>query len=223
MNQTLSRPAFVATYDDGAERRLMPINDRELTRTEMFVRRVLAGDSIARGRYALLIASLFDVATMNPFERALIARGLIVCNAEANAWDGARTEATIRRFDVALVANVSGLVYDAIVTAGHDPAQLLQGKIVYASDTGYERLAGTPGIDLRRWATIGPVLAIEGSDGGGVHYDAREWTVEPVGNTTFVSSRLDRATPFDRLAVPIACRINPEPSPSGAFGERIVL
>lgn len=217
------RPAFIGGYDDNGRRKLMPVSDRELARTEAFVRRVLIGEALDRGRYALLIATLRDAPQMMPFERALIARGLVVCNAEANAWDGARIESIIRRFDVVMVATVNATVLDALSNAGHDPVKLFQGKIVWASGAGYNKLAGTPGIDVRRWATIGPALAIEGKHGGGAHVDGREWHVETDADTTYVSSRLDRAMAFDRLAVPLKAKINRAPCPSGAFGPRIIL
>jgi hypothetical protein len=217
------RPAVIASFDDRGTRRVLPVSEREMARTEAFYRRVLASDWELRGRFGLIIGTQADAPFLAPFERALMARGAIVCNSEANSWDGARTEATIRRFDVALVAVVSGIVLDAIGNAGFDPAVLFQGKIVWASGDGFERLKGIDGIDLRRWIPLGPAVALEGRHRGGAHYDGREWMLETEGDTTYVTSRLDRAMRFDRLPVDLACSINEAPCPGGALGPRVVL
>ncbi|MET0371122.1 MAG: hypothetical protein ABW039_07065 [Sphingobium sp.] len=217
------RPALVASFEDRGTRRLLPVSEREMIRTEAFLRRVLASDWGLRGRFALILGTQGDAPMLAPLERVLMSRGAVVCNSEANSWDGARTEATIRRFDVALVAVVTGVVLDAIANAGFDPVKLFQGKIVWASGEGYERLKDAEGFELRRWLTLGPAFALEGRHRGGAHYDGREWHIESDGGTIYVSSRLDRAMLFDRLPVDLACSINETPCPGGALGPRIVL
>jgi hypothetical protein len=217
------RPSAVAQFDHNGTPRLLPISEREVSRTEAFYRRVLASDWNLRGRFGLVIGTQGDASFLAPFERLLASRGVVVVNSEANSWDGARTEATIRRFDVALVAVVSGVVLDAIGNAGFDPVELFQDKIVWASGDGYTRLEGAKGVDLRRWINLGPAVALEGRHGGGAHVDGREWNIEAEGDTTYVSSRLDRAMAFDRLPIDLACTINTAPCPGGALGPRIVL
>lgn len=224
MTETMTlRPTVVAQYEHGGVKKLLPVSEREILRTDAFFRRVLASDWDLRGRFGLMIATQGDAAHFAPFERTLISRGMVIVNSEANSWDGARTEATIRRFDVALVAGVSGIVLDAIGFAGFDPVKLFQGKIVWAIGDGFERLKGAEGIDLRRWIPLGPAIAIEGRHRGGAHYDGREWLIEAEGDKTYVTSRLDRAQSFDRLEIDMACTINEAPCPGGALGPRIVL
>ncbi|WP_162986976.1 hypothetical protein [Sphingomonas paeninsulae] len=217
------RPSVVAQYNDNGVPRLLPVSEREVGRAESFYRRVLASDWNLRGRFGLIIGTQGDASFLAPLERMLMSRGVVIVNSEANSWDGARTEATIRRFDVALVAVVSGIVLDAIGNAGFDPVELFQGKIVWASGEGYTRLQSAKGIDLRRWINLGPAVAIEGRHGGGAHVDGREWNIEAEGDTTYVSSRLDRAMSFSRLPVNLSCTINDAPCPGGALGPRIVL
>lgn len=225
MSATMSmiRPSAIAQFDDNGTTRLLPISEREVGRTASFFRRVLASDWDLRGRFALILGTQADGYFLSGFERALHERGVTVCNSEANSWDGARSEATIRRFDVAIVAVVTPVVLDAIRNAGHDAKTLFQGKIVWASGAAYDALDGTAGIDLRRWIPLGPAFAIEGRHRGGAHYDGREWLIETQGDTLYVTSRLDRAMPFDRLPVALAARINTDPCPGGALGPRLVL
>ncbi len=220
---TMLRPAAVSGYDDNGTRRLMPVSERELVRTESFLRRVLRAELPLRGRYALITSTMRDMPQMTPFERVLISKGVICCGAEANPWDGARVESIVRRFDVAVVAVITAMVLHAVRSVGHDPLTLLRGKIAWASGAGYDELRGVADIDLRRWAMIGPALAIEGRHGGGAHVDGREWKLEPEGDCTYVSSRLDRAQAFDRLRVDMPVRIVAEPCPSGAYGPRVAL
>ena len=215
--------SFVARYRIGTAQHLMPIGARECDRTQEFFARVIREERIARGRKALIISSFAAAAAMLPFERALIEMGLIVCNSEASPYDGARTEATIRRFDIALVAPVSGVALDAIAAAGFDAAILFRGKIVWAKPDAYARLQNIDGIDLRRWIEIGPVTAIEAKQGGGALIDGREWTLEPEGLTTFVTSRLDRATRFNRLRVPVALSLNRHEFQATLPGPRVIV
>jgi hypothetical protein len=217
------RPMAISGYDHNGTRRLMMVSEREIGRAETFLRRVLRAEALPRGRYALIISTFRDMPHMMPLERVLIQAGVINCGSEANLYDGARIESTIRRFDVAIVAVVTATVMTAIRSAGHDPRKLFHGKTVWASGKAYDELSGEPGIALRRWEVLGPALAIEGPHGGGAHIDGREWKIEPEGGVTYISSRLDRAQPFHRLAIERACRVVDEPCASGAFGPRIEL
>lgn len=216
------RPLAIAGYEVNGERRLMPISEREIARAESFILRLLGSETLRRGSYALCIATMYDAADMIPFERVLAMKGLICCFSEASPYDGARIEAAIRRFDISLVAVVTGTVLDAIRSLGFDPVKLFQGKVVWASGEGYAQLKGAEGLDLRRWAHLGPALAIEGKHGAGAHVDGREWKIEPEGGATYVSSRLDRAQAFRRLRVDTTVKLNPEPCASGLFGPRIL-
>ena len=217
------RPMAIAGYDENGTRKLIPLSERELMRAETFIRRVLRPDGFQRGRNALIVSTLRDAIYIIPFERALHAMGLVCCHSEANPYDGARIESTIRRFDIALVAVVTPVVMKAIRAMGFDPATLFQGKVVWASGEAYDELKGAAGIDLRRWVTLGPAFAIEGKHGDGAHVDGREWKVECEGGATYVSSRLDRAQPFDRLRIDLPTTLNAAPCPSGAYGPRIGL
>lgn len=217
------RPVAVCNFDENGVRKLMPVSEREMMRAELFLRRVLSADRLERGRFALIISTLMDAPYVIPIERVLTSNGMITTNCEASPYDGSRIESTIRRFDVAMVFGVSALVLDAIASAGFDPAKLFEGKIVWACGEGFERLAGVPGVDLRRFESIGPVFAFEGRHGGGLHVDGREWLLEPDGEVTYVTSRLDRATPFERLKINRKLTISPDPCVGGAFGPRVLL
>jgi hypothetical protein len=223
MNATSTPASYIARYMLGGAPHLLPVGARECQRAEEFFARVIREEDVARGRKALIIATLAEAATMLPFERALIKMGLIVCNAEASPYDGARTEATLRRFDVAVIAPVCGTALDAIAVTGFDAALLFRGKIVWAKPDVYARLQNAPGIDLRRWLDLGPVMALETRHGGGLLVDGREWRVEPEGNATYVSSRLDRAMPFERLRIPVAVKLNEHTYNANLPGPRVII
>lgn len=223
MSATSLLPLAVSGYYANGTRKLMAVSHREMFRAETFLRRVLRAERPVRGRHALIISTLLDLPQIMPLENVLISMGAICCCAEANPYDGARIESIIRRFDVAVVAVITDIVLQAIRSTGHDPLTLLAGKIVWAAGAAYETLQAVPDIDLRRWAMLGPVLAIEGRHGGGAHVDGREWEIESEGGATYVSSRLDRAHDFHRLRIDMPVKIVTGPCRSGAQGPRIVL
>ena len=216
-------PALVSSYDENGVRKLMPVADRELQRCELFIRRVLSADRWSRGRFALVISNLMDTAHIVPLERVLSSNGLVIANCEASPYDGSRIESTLRRFDVPVVFEISPLVLEAIKMVGFDPAAMLNGRTVWASGAAHQALKGAADIDLRRYELIGPVLAMEGRYGGGLHVDGREWRLEAEGEAAYVTSRLDRATDFRRLKINRSLAFNPEPCASAASGPRVLL
>lgn len=218
-----SSPIYIARYLRDGAAYPMPVGAQESARAQHFFACVLREEGIARGRKALIIGTLAEANALLPFERALIDVGLVVCNSEASPYDGMRTEATIRRFDVALVAPVSGVALDAIAAAGFDATDLFRGKIVWAKADAYARLQGSPGIDLRRWLDIGPVTAIEPRLGGGLLVDGREWRLEPEDNALYVSSRLDRAMDFTRMKFHLAAKPNLHPYNASLPGPRLEI
>jgi hypothetical protein len=217
------RPTVIASYEDNGERHLLPISERELARSEAFMRRVLAPDRLKRGRFALITATLFDATHTISLERALMTMGLIICSAEASPYDGGRILSICRCFDVAIIAAVTPVVLGAIRAAAGDPLEVFKGKIVWANREAYDELKGAEGIDLRLWIVLGPAVAVETKYGDGLHVDGREWKVEPKGDVTYLTSRLDRAQGFDRLPIHKSVKLNKEACPSGNYGPRIMV
>jgi hypothetical protein len=214
-------PSTVGQYNENGIQKLLPVSERELQRAEAAIGRVLSADALGRGRHCLIISTLSEVPTVGPLERALMARGLIICNCEASPYDGARVESTIRRFDIALIAPVSRLALDAIAAAGFDPEQLFQGKIVWAKPDAYIRLRSVAGLDVRRWLPLGPAVGVECRFGGGAHVDGKEWHVECDDAATYITSRLDRAMHFERLRLDMTLNIEHTPCSCGATGPRV--
>jgi hypothetical protein len=211
-------PAFIGRYVTGGVAYPMAVGEREHLRAQGFFHRLLRDQAPFRARNALIVSTLAEAANMLPFERALIDLGAAICAAEANAWDGMRAESILRRFDVAIVAPVGAITLDAIAAAGFDPAVLFRDKLVFAKPDAHARLQGAPGIDLRRWLEIGPVVALEHRLDGGLVYDAREWSIESDGTKTWVTSRLDRAHHFDRVEIDMGLRFD-----GGNRGARILI
>jgi hypothetical protein len=152
-----------------------------------------------------------------------MSRGLVVYNVKGNPDDGARVEPIVRRCDVAAVFGVTATTLEAIAAVSFDTATLFRGKRVWASGEGYAKRSAAQGIDLRRWETIGPVLAIAGRYGGGLPVDGRAWLIEPEGDQVCVSSRLDRALTLQRRPFAWRASLNLTPCVSGAYGSRIIL
>lgn len=220
--QTSEQPLFVARYRANGHDHWMEMGEAEIARAQTFFTRVVRLENFPVDSKALIISSYADAAFMNPFERALIDLGMVITASENSPFDGARTEATLRRFDVRLIAPVSAMALDAVIAAGHDPLQIFKGRVVWAWPDAYERLKGADGIDLRRWFEIGPVILFENARGV-LAYDSREWSIDFKGAQATVSSRLTRRHVFDALQVTLPCGMEHGPVEDGFAGGRAVI
>jgi len=220
--QPPEQPLFVARYRANGQDHWMEMGEAEIARAQTFFTRVVRLENFLLDSKALIISSYADAAFMNPFERALIDLGMVITASENSPFDGARTEATLRRFDVRLIAPVSAMALDAVIAAGHDPLQIFKGRVVWAWPDAYDRLTGADGIDLRRWFEIGPAILFETARGVLV-YDSREWNIEFNGTQASVSSRLTRRHGFDALQVALPCPMEHGPAENGFAGGRAVI
>ena len=122
-----------------------------------------------------------------------------MCNVDASEFDGARLESIVRRFQPAAVFGVNGDILKSLRGLGHDPVKLFAGIPVWARPDAYAELAPFAAqLKLHRWMEIGPAFALECGERNGVHYDAREWSIEAEGGELLVTSRMARATTFER-------------------------
>lgn len=201
----------------------LPVSGAEMQRTQMAVERVLASFSVERERLVLLISLLEDSAFAIPIERAVMSLGLLITNADTSPYEAARIESILRRFDVAAVIGVSKVTLDGLAAAGHSPADLFSGRIVWAYDEALEPLRDVPGITLRRMREIGPALAMECVDGSGLHVDSGEWLVEMEGGEVLLTSRLARSTPFRRYRTGVSGSLSDAPCACGNADLKIVL
>jgi hypothetical protein len=189
----VQQPVMIGYYEDATGPQFAPVARPELDRAQEAYFQVISTFRFTPRSKVLVISRSREAAQVVPFERACVAANMVVCNADSSPFEAGRVEAFIRRFEIAAVAGLSAEVLDALVAAGHDPAKLFAGKVVWARSGAYERLAGLPSISLRRWTMVGPALCIECAHGEGPHLDSREWTPSVQAGRVVLKSRLPRA------------------------------
>ena len=208
---------------DGGVRQFLPVSAPELLRTQAMLERVVGSFRFAQGRFVLLISFLEDGGYAIPFERALMALGLLVTNADNSPYEALRIESICRRFDVAAVAGVTADVLDGLDTAGYAPETIFGGRVVWAFPSAYERLAGIPGITLRRLLELGPAFALECREGAGAHVDGQEWDCRADHGEIVLTSRLLRATGFQDHPTLVRGHVLTGPCGCGSVDVRVRL
>ncbi|MDB5969923.1 MAG: hypothetical protein JWQ90_2373 [Hydrocarboniphaga sp.] len=218
-----ARPAaVVGRYLITGQFHFLPASERDIDRAKQAVGRILDTYAFARGRHTLVISTLGDVVQMLPLKLAMVDRNLIVCTADASPYEFGRIRSMIGRFDIAAVFGVTAAVLDGLIASGTDPAALFKGKVVWARPDAYARLQNAADIELRRWIELGPALALECRCGDGAHIDSLEWQLDRADDgELLVSSRLDRALSFVRMATGIRATLTRDLCGCGHPGPRV--
>jgi hypothetical protein len=221
MSYKTLEPALVGSYPHGTRRDFLPVSPAELGRTQYAIERVLRSLDLGVGRFVLLISLLENGAYAMPFERAIMNLGLLCTNADNSRYEAQRIESICRRFDVTAIAGVTGEVLDGLAEAGHALDTLFGGRVVWAHLDAYDRLKAVPRIVLRRVAEVGPALALECSEGQGLHIDSNEWDLQEAEGAILLTSRLLRSANFYRHPVLVEARLVSQPCGCGNGDLRI--
>lgn len=214
---------LIGRYTVGDEAHFLPLSIRELSRASEFAGCILDTAAIAPGRAVLLVCQFEEAAQFVPIEEALTERGLILTNAEASIFDGARALSVLRRFDVACVIGINAALLDSMMALDADITALLKGRIVWARRCAYERLAALTGFTLLRYLEVGPALGLECIESAGAHIDAREWELASIGGEIRVSSRLARVVPLEKAPTGVFARIQHSVCACGLSDPRVCL
>ncbi len=192
--------SLVGRYLLKGEAQFFPSNPVELRRIGDSIGEVIDSFGSLTGRYALVISMIEEAVQFVPFELAVIARRMIVTNADASIYEGGRVEAILRRFDVPLVLGVNAAILASLRGAGHDPIKLFAGRTVWAVPSGYDELKGhDQDFRLLRWMEFGPAVGLECIEAAGVHVSSMEWLLDEEDGEIVLTSRLPRCLPADRL------------------------
>lgn len=213
---------LVGCYTSSGTHQLLPVSGAELMRAQAFVLRLLSTFHFRTGEKVLVTSELKDVVQSLPFERAVMAYGMVVCSADSTFFDAARVESILRRFQPVAVMGLSGATLEGLQAAGHAPVELLQGPVIWARPCAYEKLEGS-GLNIRAWREIGPAVGMECEHANGLHFDRFEWEVETKDDELMVTSRLQRAQPFMRHATGVHGRIDFDACPCGNSDPRVII
>jgi hypothetical protein len=224
VNASSASTYLVGRYLIGDEPYFLPVSQIDLDRATKAYGAVLDSFPAHKGRYSLTISRVEEAVQYVPFEDAVIARQMTVTNADASIYEGARVEASLRRFDVAFVVGVDASILESLRGLGHDPHALFAGKIIWARPDAYAQLReGASGYQLLRWVEFGPAVGVECSKAAGVHLCSQEWAVEEDGGEIVITSRMPRVQPVSKLRTGVRGAVVHEPCTCGAKGVRVSL
>jgi hypothetical protein len=191
------QPLFVGHFYDGSQWQYLPMSDREVRRAMRAILQVLDSFRFPARSCALVLAGHDEWAMSIPLEAALTNNKMILFNADASPYEAPRIEAFIRRFDPPMVFGPTADVLQGLESAGHTLGTLFDGRVVWAGDApAYHRLKAETGARVFRRMMVGPALAMECSQGCGLHVDAEEWALEQEGGEIALSHRLGRNPPL---------------------------
>ena len=186
------RPDFIGTMSAGGTVQFYAASAAEIDRGAFAIVRVLRSFRFAPGSTILTISTVPEIVQYGVFERAVQMLGMLGINADDSPFDAGRVESISRQFRPAAICGVSAATIEGLRALGHDPAECVGGRTVWARPDAYVAVAALPGVDARRVVSIGPAFALECAHGS-VHYDAREWLIRAVDGTLRISSRHLRA------------------------------
>lgn len=219
-----AEPMAVGSYRDATGTlQLLPYSQGEYERAIQAYQHRLGTCHFRTGEQVLVVSTFDESFQFGSLGRALQGFGLVLVSCDASYFDAARSESCLRRFDISAVAGINAAVLDGLIALGHDPLKLLSGPVVWARPDAYERLAGEPGIRLRRWLDLGPAVAMECSHGLGAHIDRKEWQVTAEDGEIVLSSRFARAMDFANYRTGVRATLDHSACACGSADPRVVL
>jgi len=217
-------PMLVGRYFDAdGKRQPLPFSALELERGRRFMMRILRSFHFHTGSN-VLVTSIFDESAQQlAAERAIMAYGMVVVNADATPFDANRVESIARRFKLAGALGISADTLAGLRNLGFAPEKIFADMVVWTRPGAYEQLIDQPDVNAHRWLEVGPAIALECSARAGAHFDHFEWLLEAEGGEILVTSRLERAQAFSRVRSGVRGRIEHGTCACGNPDPRIVL
>ncbi len=176
-----------------------PLSRRDIECDSEWALRVYGWLDLEAGQPVHLIGDGADEVSWWPFENAAIRRRIPWIQAEASAFDAARTDMVLRRFRLQAVLGLSLPVLEHLQALDRDLPQLLSTMRAIVATPAAAALLRTLGIPAWRQIQLGPIFAFEAADGGGARYDHSEWRVDARDGELMLSSMNSRAAPFAQI------------------------
>jgi hypothetical protein len=217
------QPLFIGHFHDGQQWQYLPMSSREVRRGMRVILQLLDSFRFPARSSALVIAGHDEWALTMPLETALTTNKMILFNADASPFEAPRIEAFIRRFDPPMVFGLTAEVLQGLESVGHDAGTLFNGRVVWTADAAaWHRLKVETDARVFRMMMIGPALAMECSQGCGLHIDAEEWTLDREGGQIVVTHRLGRQPALVRQKTGISGSIDNGVCRCGSASPRVI-
>jgi hypothetical protein len=192
----------------------------ELRAAKSFASRHLESHEIRRGDVALVVGDVHEAVQIVPFRDVLGETGAIIASASPGAFGGSQVQLYAEDFDVAVVVGMDSAMADALDDTTIE--RLLKRPTMVLARPGADGALRARGLDTRRFAFVGPMVAIECSEHTGSHFDGRAWKVDDSGDRLVVSSRLNQAS-ADGIVTDARGTVDPAYCACGSDDPRIVF
>lgn len=184
-----------------------PLSRRDIERDTAWALSIYDRLGLQAGTTIHLIGDGAHEVSWWPFENAAMQRRIPWIQAEASAFDAARTDMVLRRFRLQAVIGISEAILDTLLALGRDPQTLLQAPQVVVATPGAARRLAAIGIRCWQLIQLGPIFAFEPPEGGGARYDESEWRVDARDGELMLSTMQDRAAPFAQIGTGLRGRV----------------
>ena len=203
-----SRPDVIGTYKVGQAVSFYGVRYDELDRQAISLARLLRTFNFAPGSTILVVSLVQEVIQFAPFERAVQTLGMYGVNAELSPFDAGRIESSARQFLPVAICGVGASTLEGLRSFGHDPAAIFADRTIWARPDAYDEVKAMPYVDARRMVFLGPAVAFECAHGG-LHFDARDWSLREADGELRLSSRMPRVEPVTDLATGVHGALSP--------------
>lgn len=184
-----------------------PLSRRDVERDTAWALRVYGWLGLQAGTTIHLIGDGSQEISFWPFENAAMRLGIPWIQAEASAFDAARSDMVLRRFRLQAVIGISEPILDLLESLDRDVHALLSTPSVVVATPGAAARLAKIGIACWRMLNVGPILAFEPPQGGGARFDESEWRIDVRHGELMLSTVHDRAAPFANLGTGIRGRL----------------
>ena len=197
----------VGCYDAPAGRVAWPIGNAEMHRDMGAATRRLFALGIGSGSRVLFCSMLSEAGQFWPWIVGTMLSGAQLSCADATEGDAARVAVLLRHMRFDAVVGVNDALLDGCAARGVDHGELFAAVDVLAARPGaYERLDAA-GLAPRRFALVGPAVAMAAAPGEPASVDPSEWRLEGHDDRVHITNLEPRATTFDREPVAIDARV----------------
>ncbi len=169
-----------------------PVSWTDIGRDEAWAKEMLDLAGVGGGDFAFFSYIYSRSAHTWPWLKMGFERGAKLATGMPTQWDAYRLEMYCRLFPVKFIFGLTPEALDGLEGAGHKLASVFckVGRIIAVGDA-WRRLRDA-GLSPWKLYWLGPILAIDPSDGTGARFDHKQWTLEDEGGRLLISNKLAR-------------------------------
>jgi hypothetical protein len=190
----------VGQYTDGAgTRAAWEVGNDEMNRAIGAAPGVLTELGVGRGDRVLFASMLSEAAHFWPLIVGTMLAGAQLSCADATSGEAVRVRMFTRLIDYRCVLGVTADILDGLDELGTPYADVFGAIPVVAARPGAAARLAAAGLRPYDFVLAGPAVAVATEPGGPAWVDAGEWDLGTDAGHVTVTSKLPRATAFERV------------------------